>query len=62
MLTDEEFIEFVDAIKAPITPKDIMIHKDIIGAQEALKAEAMAYAERVLIYFEKKRNETCRNS
>ena len=57
MLTQEEFIEFVDAITAPITPKDIMIHKGIIEAQEALRMEAIASAERVLVYFEKKRNE-----
>ena len=58
MLSKEEFVEFVDAITAPVTPKDIMVHKGIIEAKEALRVEAMASAERVLIYFEKKRKES----
>ena len=58
MLTKEEFVEFVDAITAPVTPHDVMVHNGIIEAKKALRAEAIAYAERVLIYFEKKRNES----
>lgn len=58
MLTDDEFIDLVEAIRPPVTASDILLHGDLIKAQDAHTASAVGYAKRVLTYFEKKRNET----
>lgn len=57
MLTHKEHLEFVAAITPTISTFDISMHGGIVPAQAHIAAQAAAYADRVLIYFENKRRE-----
>ncbi len=57
MLTQSEFLEFITAITPVTTYDDIIKYGSLASANKAINAEAIAYANRVLTYFEKKRKE-----
>lgn len=57
MLTPVEYKDFVADITPEIRAKDLLLYGDIASTREALHVQAVAYADRVLQHFDKKRKE-----
>ena len=57
MLTDEEFIELVDAITKPISAQQLLEHGSVEQVKAINKAEAQRAGAALLKWYAKKRSE-----
>jgi len=58
MLTDTEFLEFVEAIQKPIDAVDLLLHGNIVLARTMARTEAIRAVEAMLVFFKTKQEST----
>jgi len=58
MLTDTEFLEFVEAIQKPVDAIDVLLHGNIVVARAMAHTEAIRAVEAMLVFFKTKQEST----
>ena len=57
-MTDTETLEMMEAMQKPVTGQDVQLHNGFEAAVAYNKAEAQRVTKALLVFFEKKRNES----